>query len=207
MRGFLGFLFSLLFLFILAGCSGGVQGKPVPLPVPFAGALDNETRVVVADGFPLGGNPVGSLAIKNQAIQEATNFTVFDKNGNNVGTVQYGRLSSVAVSGTQTSFLMPACLFVDAGDEVCAQSMQFFEYPHQDPTIDICSLIPAGAVCADARLVKGAGSGAITSAQGSYVDSIGRRNIDHRYVWIISGQGENTRILNVLESSWLLHRI
>jgi hypothetical protein len=203
-----------LYLFLLAlslalsgsiGCIGGSADTPVSLSIPYGGSLTSDSRVVVVDGTSFtGGNPVGSLMTITKRQQTGNNsFSCFDDHGNNIGTVSMdqGMMSEPVLDGMLTSFTMPVCFQIDGGDEVCANSMQFGDFPYDDSGLAECAGLPAGMRC-----VRGAAAGIITSATKNYISSIGTKTIEHRYAAVVSGEGIERRFVREFHSIVLIGR-
>jgi hypothetical protein len=188
-----------------AGCFSAVESDPVSLPVPFSGSLVSDSRVVIVDGKP---DTASSTKNLKNLLLAGKSFVAASSTGENVGRCFYdeSKIGPAVADGAQTSFSMPVCLEIDLGDVVCAATARFVELPFEDPTRDLCALIPAGEDCKAARFVRGAASGIITSGQGSFGASVGKATLEHRFVAVVKGEGQGQKFLNFLEGVWILNR-
>src|SRR5436190_4491247 len=103
--------FRCLLLLLLTACSGGLSDPmPVSLPVPFSGALDGNSRVVVADGEPIHTSFLKFQTAdgKTQTTSASTGdrWTIFNDDGSSAGTVTYTQISpfTQVQNATQFSF-------------------------------------------------------------------------------------------------------
>jgi len=202
---------KIIVLLSLIGCGGGLAPEgPVNLPVPFAAALDSQSRVVVVDGLSSNSGLIPSQVKFQQSGSQCSgkSFTAFSSAGEDVGNCFYDetRIRDFTTNGEQSQFTMPICCKVDNGEIVEAGSANFIELPHVDPTIDLCSLLPPGESCEGAHLIRGAASGVISKGSGSFQTAVGLQSIEHRYAAVVKGQGASRRFINVIGGVWVLHR-
>ncbi len=172
-----------LFVFLFSGCGGA---DPVSLQIPFSGALQESSRVVVANGAPVGGNSLLQLAFKSQQSEpQCTSFPIVDSVGNDVGECEYCENSDVVVSTIipvdlrKDNFIMPVRCNVQ-GDVVSAD-VECFDFPHSDVGIDVASFVPQGEV---AELRKGVCSGIIQFGDGTFMSSPENGLMTGKYVTI-----------------------
>jgi len=174
---------------------------PVSLPVPFSGALDGNTRLLVANGE----NVPKNLAITFPA---GTVFPLFNSDGSRAGTLlldlQQG--SSRQNCGAKTCFTAPATLFFSDGSFVSADSMQFFDYPYDPEAIAPGLANPTLPPLAPGQaLTKGVASGYITQAGGTFASDVGK-TMNYRYVHISTPSGTRSSLDQIVLSTWLIYR-
>ncbi len=201
-----------LFIFFIGGCGSATQ-RPVSLPIPFTGALTEDSRVVVASGNPVGGTASLSLnqkALKAQAqnsrcpeslFTPTIQFENFNSNGSFTGCTDIGEGSVVTrtpfVDDFRDNFTVRMAVGFTNGDRAAA-TLEFFDFPYADPNI----VVPPGS-----ELRKGVGSAIIQEGDGSFDGSENRGTMTFRYV-AITRLDNNRRIFEqIVESSWVLNRV
>ncbi len=153
-----------LFFIVLANC-GGAQGRPVALPVPFAGAYTGDTTLVIANGNPVGGGGSLNLAIKNQQNKRASiSWEIFDgSNGTSRGalTFQLDTMTQPVVTTIDGKIKREYFLGISAdigrGNVISVSQFHCFENPSTlpPPTFDPTAIVPddPGAIAVTREMV------------------------------------------------------
>src|SRR5436190_2552038 len=75
--------------FTFLSCGNGVTERPVSLPIPFAGALTADSRVVVSSGTSVETNFSVFSGNKNQTQSSCSQFQNFNFNGSLAGNSEF----------------------------------------------------------------------------------------------------------------------
>ncbi len=169
--------FIIILGFFLWSC--GSAERPVSLPIPFAGSYTGDTTVVVSNGFPVGGNPVGSLSIKNQSVGDTSTLVWknFDAGtGAEQGSTTFflDTLTDPVItnisSGIKRNYFLTASFDLGNGTQVTSDNLECFEYPSLfEPTFDINDVtVPSTCEQPQAVFRKAACSGNISEGVGDF---------------------------------------
>jgi hypothetical protein len=193
----------ILLSFILSGCSGTASPEPFTIPVPFAGALSADSRVVVANGNSVGGTSLSlsQKSIISQAQQGCDEFQNFNSDGSFAGSTELCESSGVTSTpfpdNRRDNFTTHAEVNFINKDRAAA-TVECFDFPYTDPKV----VVPPGS-----ELRKGVCSAILQEGDGSFANSVGKTTIIYRYVAITRLENNRKRFDQMLESSWVLNRI
>ncbi len=204
-------IFVLLLSLFLWSC-GGAE-RPVSLPIPFAGALNPDSRIVVASGNPVGGANLslsqkglkaqaqGSRCPEDSLLTPLVQFENFNSNGSFTGCTDMAEGSVVTrtpfLDDFRDTFTTRTAVTFNNGDRAAA-TLDFFDFPYTDPNI----VVPPGS-----ELRKGVGSAIIQDSDGSFNGSENKGTMTFRYV-AVSRLVNNQRVFDqIVESSWVLNRV
>jgi len=173
-------IFPIFLIPAFLACSGATgDSMPVSLPVPFSGALDGNSRVVVADGQPIHFSSLAFSSSNGKAVAtepSGDQWVVFNSDGSTAGTVSYTNISPFTPVGNSSQFSFNAIFrfadgsVVECGGVTCSD---FFYNP---------LLPPENKPAFDAPQCKGTCTGVIRMGTGIYANS--RGNVcAHRYVY------------------------
>lgn len=192
---------SLLLLGFLSGCPGnGVNSDPVNLPVPFSGALTVDSRVGVANGFPLHQTDLNGHASGDE-------WEVFDSEGNSIGVVHYtlNFVGGIPEANKNNVFGMTISVEFDDGSSATSDNVQFFDFPIDLPPTFDASIAAPDEPGAQVIATKGVASGIITAGTGLFANAPGN-TMDLRYVYesILHEDGTVT-LFRVDFGTWIIH--
>ena len=193
--------FALAAALFAAGClQRGADSDPVNLPVPFSGALTVDSRVGVANGFPLHQTDFMGHASGDE-------WEVFDSDGNPVGVVHYtlNFNGGVPEANKNNAFGMTISVEFDDGSSATSDSVQFFDFPIDLPPSFDSSIAAPDEPGARVIATKGVASGIITSGTGLFANAAGN-TMDLRYVYesILHEDGTVT-FFRIDLGTWILH--
>lgn len=190
----------LLGLIALGGCFNGAESDPVNLPVPFSGALTVDSRVGVANGFPLHSTTLNGHASGDE-------WEVFDSDGNPIGVVHYtlNFQGGIPEANKNNAFGMTISVQFDDGSGATSDSVQFFDFPIDIPPSFDASVAVPDEPGAQVIATKGVASGIITSGTGLFANAAGN-TMDLRYVYesILHEDGTVT-FFRIDFGTWIIH--
>jgi hypothetical protein len=196
---------SCVLVFLLSGCGAA---DPVSLQIPFTGALQDSSRVVIADGAPIGGTSSLQLALKSQQVNPSfTTFSLVDSNGNGVGEVELGPISepvesTLILDGIRRDHYTMTVRFMIEGD-VVSGDMECFDFLHPDDTIDVASF---GPPVEGKELRSGMCSGRCLFGDGTFLNAPNNGLMTGKFVAISQLIDGKKTFFHTLQWPWVIDR-